>query len=546
MKYKILSFLFLFLYPFLANTQMVIDSLEVQLSSAKGKEKVEILKELAIEYYLISEFPTALDYFEKGIELGQKNNDEKRLAVLFYNRAALYNDITNYEKAVENAQNALLLFEKVGNDLGEAAANNLLGVIFAGQDSYELALPYFQKCRALNEEIDYEQGIASSILNIGSIHYDLQNSDSALYYFEKALQVLGDSTQTEVGVDVFDNIGKIYQDRAENKKARFYFGRAVQIGEHTGDIFATLSPRLNMGLTYKNSGDLQKAEKLCLQVLSDAEKIDAEANILDAYEALAQVYEKLGAYKNSTQFLKKYKNLNATLFENSRRQLLLEADAKFQVSKKEQENGLLKKEKNWQQFWIRTLIIGLLLLLVSFVLVFIQKVQQSRLYKTLVQKNLEVVASEKKLRKASEQLKSLPKTKNKTSKYADSGLSVSQKSNMVLAINIAMEEEQIYLQPYLNLNTLAKHLETNRTYLSQIINQEFGKSFNTFLNEYRIREARQMLSDPNLNMTIEGVSKTVGFNSVPSFNSAFKRFTGVNPSFYMKSAKLNLVKRPIE
>ena len=538
MKYKTLLLVFFLFYAINGNAQIVIDSLKIQLSTAEGKGKVEILKELAIEYYLISEFPTALDYFEKGIELGEDLGDEKRLAVLFYNRAALYNDVTDYEKAVMSAQNALVLFEKVGNDLGEAAANNLLGAIFAEQDSYELALKYFQKCRLLNEEIDYEQGLAASILNIGSIHYDLENSDSALHYFQSAMEVLGDSTETEVGIDVLDNMGKIYLDRQEHEKALGYFARAVQIAEHSGDVFATLNPRLNMGLTYKNSGDIQKAKHLSLQVLADAKKLNAEANLLDAYEVLAQVYEKLGEYKKSSEYLNAYKSLNATLFEGNRRQLLVEMDAKFQVSKKEQENALLKKEKDWHQFWIRTLVGGILLLLITFTFVIIQKIQQSRLYKTLVEKNLEVVVSEKELQKASEQLKNISSIKEASllsTKYADSGLSESQKNDVLQAIKKAMEEEKVYLQSDLTLNLLAKQLQTNRTYLSQIINQEFGKSFNTFLNEYRIREARQILSTPDLNLSIEGVAQTVGFNSVPSFNSAFKKFTGVTPSFYMKS-----------
>ncbi len=46
-----------------------------------------------------------------------------------------------------------------------------------------------------------------------------------------------------------------------------------------------------------------------------------------------------------------------------------------------------------------------------------------------------------------------------------------------------------------------------------------------------------MLSDPkNQLITIEGIAKKVGFNSITTFNRYFKKFIGVNPSFYAKSS----------
>ncbi|MGY8932572.1 MAG: helix-turn-helix domain-containing protein [Flavobacteriales bacterium] len=57
-----------------------------------------------------------------------------------------------------------------------------------------------------------------------------------------------------------------------------------------------------------------------------------------------------------------------------------------------------------------------------------------------------------------------------------------------------------------------------------------------FINKYRIKDARQMLSNPgNNNLTIEFIAFSVGFESKSSFNNAFKNYTGITPSFYIKS-----------
>ncbi|RMF59660.1 MAG: AraC family transcriptional regulator, partial [Calditrichaeota bacterium] len=60
------------------------------------------------------------------------------------------------------------------------------------------------------------------------------------------------------------------------------------------------------------------------------------------------------------------------------------------------------------------------------------------------------------------------------------------------------------------------------------------KNFNTFINDYRIKEARHILAnDRERRYTIEAVGEAVGFNSANAFYRAFKKFTGVTPSFFI-------------
>ena len=99
-----------------------------------------------------------------------------------------------------------------------------------------------------------------------------------------------------------------------------------------------------------------------------------------------------------------------------------------------------------------------------------------------------------------------------------------------------MKTEKPYLDQNLNIFTLAKRLGTNSKYLSQVINQEFDKSFVHFINEYRIEEAKQILLVEN-NYTIEAQSQMVGFKSKSSFNIAFKRHTGITPTLFIQGNK---------
>jgi AraC-like DNA-binding protein len=88
-----------------------------------------------------------------------------------------------------------------------------------------------------------------------------------------------------------------------------------------------------------------------------------------------------------------------------------------------------------------------------------------------------------------------------------------------------------YLDPELTLSELAIRLKTNTSILSQVINKGFEKNFNDFINEYRVHEYHAKVKTPQYkHLTILAVALDCGFNSKATFNRAYKKLTGKNPS----------------
>ncbi len=91
--------------------------------------------------------------------------------------------------------------------------------------------------------------------------------------------------------------------------------------------------------------------------------------------------------------------------------------------------------------------------------------------------------------------------------------------------------DQPWLNPDLSIWDVAKAVGVNRTYVSNIINQEKGCNFNTFVNQFRIQHAKMILNaSPNLKL--EEVAIKSGFGSSSSFSRAFKTQEGISPSAY--------------
>jgi AraC-like DNA-binding protein len=116
-------------------------------------------------------------------------------------------------------------------------------------------------------------------------------------------------------------------------------------------------------------------------------------------------------------------------------------------------------------------------------------------------------------------------------KYKTSGMDAEQINALVKALKDYMDKEKPYLNPGYSLPDLAAGLRVSVHQLSQVINEGLGKSFFEMLAEYRIIAAKDILAVQK-HIKIEEIAEMVGYSSKSSFNTAFKKITGLTPSEY--------------
>ena len=121
-------------------------------------------------------------------------------------------------------------------------------------------------------------------------------------------------------------------------------------------------------------------------------------------------------------------------------------------------------------------------------------------------------------------------------KYAKSGLSSEQMLDYKNRLENIMQTEQVFLMPDLTLPKLAKAINCSVNHLSQVINSGFGMSFFDYVNQYRIGNAREILTEVDSRRgAVLNVAFTVGFNSNSAFYAAFKKCVGETPAQYRRT-----------
>lgn len=123
-----------------------------------------------------------------------------------------------------------------------------------------------------------------------------------------------------------------------------------------------------------------------------------------------------------------------------------------------------------------------------------------------------------------------------STKYARSGISMEDAQRYKIRLMRTMQENKLYLDCDLTLRDLADHAGMSYHQASQVINGQMNQRFFSFVNNYRIELAKEMLAEPKTSkMAIVDLALEVGFKSKSSFYDAFKKVTQITPTQFKMS-----------
>jgi AraC-like DNA-binding protein len=114
-------------------------------------------------------------------------------------------------------------------------------------------------------------------------------------------------------------------------------------------------------------------------------------------------------------------------------------------------------------------------------------------------------------------------------KYKSSSVSEEAQLTTIHKLKLVMENNKPFLNPDFSLPDLADQVGVSVHHLSQVINEGLGKNFFEMVAAYRVEEAKRILKQSS-HLKVEEIAEQVGYNSKSSFNTMFKKITGMTPS----------------
>ncbi len=136
------------------------------------------------------------------------------------------------------------------------------------------------------------------------------------------------------------------------------------------------------------------------------------------------------------------------------------------------------------------------------------------------------------------QQKAMARMSKAFAKYEKSSLARSAAEAHLSKLLHVMKTAAPHHDPDLTLDRLATLCGITRNHLSQVLNQYRKATFFDFVNDYRVKDAKKLLSDPAQGKSVLEIAFESGFNSKTAFYAAFKKREGLNPTEFRERAKM--------
>ncbi len=538
-----------------ANATPATDGQNIKLTTASTNDSLLILKSLLKSS--ASYNPDSCIFYSKlAIDIATRSNDSLSLAELSNYLGNAYFNVAHYDKALEYSYNALKIYQQLNNEIGLAKTLNNIGLIYEivgdfdqAEQKFILALEIWEKVKAkLPDDVEIKKIHPHIYNNIGILYSNHNQQDKAMKYYDKALILSEESNDKNIKSLILLNIGLVFSKEEKYYEALAFLlkSRGIIAGLNSKDKIANIDN--NIGDIYLKLKNYNTAKKYFLSGLTLAKEINANELLKNAYEGLYEVNKEVGNHKEALEYQTLFIELKDSIYSLQSKTRIADLEHGFNMEMKESEIKLLQSERKLLQVHLKSgrtiqliLIGGMIILIFVVIIISFQTSQKRRAYRQLVKKNVEIANHEDSFippLKPEQETTDIFSEEIFKKKYLNSSLSEEKKLELSQIIKSIMEGDKPYLNTDFTLANLANRSGVGKSYVSQIINEKFDKNFNAWVNEYRIKEARKMITDPaNRNLTIEGIANSVGFSSKSSFNAAFRLYTGVTPSFYFKSVK---------
>ncbi len=536
------KFIFFMLYSIIVFSQNnLIDSLKIVIKNNQSINYNDY-RDLSLMYLKSGDKAKAITTTLEAIRHANKIDNDSIKAYLQMDLGYFYNNEGIYDKAIKHTLNALNYFEQFNDTINMVNCYMDASYVYNKIENFNDALDLLNRALALAKEKNIYKQIPMIYNSIGIAYNNSGDNKLALENYEKSFTSIKeyDLNYTRLAISLHNNIAILetkegaYDQALSELNEAILMAKQLNYKDHLSvlyfikaNVYRHLnipdSELVNINLSIKNG--------------SNAPLNKTYAN---AIKSLSKFYEKHNDILKSYEYLNQYITVIDSLNLKEKAKSILKAKTLYKIKKKEIEinnlefqNNLANEKLKSYKYKIIFFISFSILITILFLGFLFFRFKINKAYNVIVKNSVKEINYKKEITKLTQEDANEIVLKE-NSKYLNSSLNINERKRIIKQINNVLLKDNIYLDANISLDKFVEAVKTNKTYLSQVLKEDFNTNYTDLINEYRIEKAKELLvSNYALSYTINSIAIEVGYNSVATFYRAFKKHTGVTPTFFI-------------
>ena len=352
----------------------------LRLATPNHCENLGYLHESLGFYYVeVGESNMALIHLDTALFVYQKTDDTTGLVKTYGYIANLHYSLADYAEATKYAYKGMNINKYIENKDGDAQLLNILANISVGQKEYKKGLDYTKRAIEVYEKNNGSKNEKATLYyNLAEVYSKLSQLDSAVYFFEKALLIYKEENNVYGIVTIYLRQAVAYRKQGKIKEAFRIINEVEALRGYIPTMAETnVSIDAIHGGIYQANKEYGKAIPLLKKALEKARELKTKSLELVVLNKLITCYEFNENLAEALALQKQAVVLNDSIFNTVKQRQIKNLEIRYATEEKEQENRLLKQEKEVEQLKVqrsKQAILGvsvllLLVLIISYLLI---------------------------------------------------------------------------------------------------------------------------------------------------------------------------------
>ena len=322
--------------------------------------EIDGLNRIGVYYDVTGKYDSAIYFYEQSLQLAYAVDNKKKIAGGLNNIGLAYWHIGDYQRSLEHYLRSLPYFKAADDLHGLGSAYNNIGLIYKDWRNHEKSLEFQLKAMEIRQKIDDKGGLGASLTNIGLLYDQLGDLEKAKQFLRQSMQ-LKEEINDVYGLSLSANgLGSVYMKEGEYPQALEYFEQSISYSRKVNDIHAQIISWLNIFDIHRAAGQTEKA----LQAINTALALSGENKSLKLkyriYESLARIYYEKGDFKKAFDYYNSYSVIKDSVLNEQQIKQINDLQTNYEIEKGKDEIALLTRQRKIQDLQIekQQLLIG--------------------------------------------------------------------------------------------------------------------------------------------------------------------------------------------
>ncbi|WP_020533696.1 tetratricopeptide repeat-containing sensor histidine kinase [Flexithrix dorotheae] len=325
------------------------------------------------EGILKGDYDLGIEYLKKAEEIALDLDDKNWLLKVYNGFGVIYNYKGFTPKALEYYILALKTRDQVFPPPTNSKPMGNLALLYQDLEQYDKALDFMYKSLEINQTNKNQEGIATDLVNLGNIYIKLQNYDTAFYFIKKAQPIFKGLNDLQGLSIAYGNGGDILHKKGKYKEALEMYYSANKLDKQLGDTYGLIYSYRGISKNYKGLLQFNKAIKNGLKSLELAESSGIKEEIKESSLNLYEIYKQQGDFNKALKYHEVFSTFQDSINSESKLKEISILEDNYELEKAEKENELLreKEAKNQTVITLNKTIISALGVVITLLIVLV-------------------------------------------------------------------------------------------------------------------------------------------------------------------------------